>query len=544
MTLPTRLDRYEVLLHTLGIADVPVATPLDLAQLPIVRPTLTLDEKLDAEGKLPSAAWEVRAWQTDPTGARREVIIRGSPTEGLPYGRDGDVILALCQLIAEGGHYDGVLQDVSLQKVAAALGKELDGREARRIVSALSRLAAVQIEIVMPIVEPDEVERLLVGEVPPQAPPRTRSRRVRRAKFSLLKFVWDTETVRYGDGSTVERVRIRHLAMEPLLIHYAIAGGVAWIDRDAYMAVGDSPIARSLYQFVASEVARGRVGGWSYDMLELRDTLGLNPNHKPARVRALLEKAGALLKEHRVLQEMTITKGKGRGAYQVDLLPGPLLGVARLLRGVGLHELAETRVQLLLLGSIGINGTVARKLTRESANDVYLALAYLLYVQETDQRPLDSPAGWVISTLRKGLALDTDRRFVEWLEAKRRAQRPEQPALPFPARPPRELPRVRPATERLPARDPRALSLWGEILPSLQNAFPSHLTLSALAELSPFALEDGVLVLRTVNSFAYEWVAQRVLTEIESLLEEKTHGEISGVRMLVVESEAEELDEP
>jgi hypothetical protein len=152
-------------------APLPISAALDLVKLPLVlamKKRLGVppesevaadsldDEQLMRLPVLPEELYEVRFTTTDRFGIQHRIYITGSNRLGLPYGHDGDVLMALFALYAEDRQQvlagapprvvDGEFAGVSVAMIARAMGyARLDGGIAKRIRSALRRLALVRI---------------------------------------------------------------------------------------------------------------------------------------------------------------------------------------------------------------------------------------------------------------------------------------------------------------------------------------------------------------------------------------------------------------
>src|SRR5215217_1056336 len=152
-------------------ASLPVSAALDLVKLPLVlamkkRIGVTPESEVAADALdddqlmrlpvLPEELYEVRFTTTDRFGIQHRIYISGSNRLGLPYGHDGDVLMALFALYADDRQrvlagqpprvVDGEFLGVSVAMIARAMGyTRLDGGIAKRIRSALRRLAFVRI---------------------------------------------------------------------------------------------------------------------------------------------------------------------------------------------------------------------------------------------------------------------------------------------------------------------------------------------------------------------------------------------------------------
>src|SRR5207248_5228 len=110
----------------------PHPIPAGLLTLPIFR-AATKRGTPDANGHLPESAWRTRVIAAEPAGRYSVFEITGDPVLGLPYGGDGDVLLALAAL-ADAGDAEGRPQmdpitgafaAPSLRMIARVLGLDM-----------------------------------------------------------------------------------------------------------------------------------------------------------------------------------------------------------------------------------------------------------------------------------------------------------------------------------------------------------------------------------------------------------------------------------
>lgn len=510
---------YKPLLAARNVERLPIATPLDLAELPIVRSVQKLEAPID--GELPPEAYRSRVRLTGPSGTRIEFVLEGSTEAGLPYGYDGEVLQALFTLINERGAADGVIRNPSLRMIADILGVPMTGKQAARVRSALFRLGNVK--IISRIARDAELARQIeAGEATPRVPSSRRSLDETTAVMHLLDVVYTK--VPGGDD------RLDYIAINPIFIEQGIAGWVAWIDMEAFTGLR-RPIAQRLYGLAAAQCAHGRPTPWTYDLEHLKALCGMSSKTPLREVKRNVEANGQVLVEQGILSSLTVTKVRS-GKYQVAMEPGRLLSVARLLRGAGLLDLQEIRMQLMLLSAIGISGELARTLVRDNAEATYWALAYLLYSQEgsTEEERIRSPSGFVLATVRNGSNLAADQRFARWHERKVREASTPAASAERPAEAPRRLVPLESAP--FPA-DPGAVPIWEGVRRSVEAAHADRpITATMLASVYADRIEGNTLICQTRNAFTHDWVRGAAMAvELSRHLSETTEGQLKELRV-------------
>lgn len=419
----------ELLLHRGDRGTLPVGAALDIVRLPLVLalkkrpgaveddddPAVTLDdEQLTSLPVLAPELYELSYHYTDRFGVQHRVLISADHRLGLPYGQDGDVLIALFRLIDEDRQrvlagqparvIDGEFVGITVRAIARAMGHEnVHGKLMRRIRAALRRLAFVRILTASTEFRDtgDIASALLTGApgAHPVLPARGRSadraqplgkgaRRFRRKDLPapsareedvtwVLEYRWRTEYLRGPDGDNW----IVHLRLNPRWFNQAVSGWVAWIDTERYRALG-GPLAKRLYQLMAVEAAYGTIAPWTFSLDALRRACAISERRQANDVVKSLVPAAEELCALEILSSVEHRKVK-RGEHELTFVPGRTLVLASLLRGSAAADLHETRVQLAFLRAFGVDASLARTLIEVDAAAVHEALAYALYLKET-----------------------------------------------------------------------------------------------------------------------------------------------------------------
>lgn len=526
---------YALLLVGRGVEGLPIPAPLDLAEIPFIRAASKL-EKRDENGNLPIEAYKLSYEIVGAHGSRYRMLVQGSAEEGLPYGRDGDILLALFKLIDQHRLVDGVFPSPSVRMIADALGLPMNGQNAERIRGALLRFSHVRIETRQVFRAEDLAESIRNREVdqhPVQPdrgiPRRTGTKPAREEEVVwLLQYRWKITYDRVPDGEAW----IQHLWVNPLWVAQAVAGWAAWIDTAVYTSLGGS-LARRLYQIMAACAARGRPPAWTYDLDELWMACGISSNRRRNEVRDDLMKAGAELCDQGVLRRFNYESGK-RGQYTLFAEPGPRLEIAQALRGVGLLDLEETRIQLLLLSQLGINATVARQLVEQGSHQLYWVLCYTLYRRELACEgrgtPIENPGGFIRRLAQEGFNPRSDEGFLRWYERQMAASELPLSQLtptPSPALPASSAPTLPPF--EVEPRDTEAAEHWAAVIEGWTD--PNPMLSVALSQIAPYAVEGEVLACLASMDLYARWVRERALPALERRLEEHTGG---ALRQIVI----------
>ncbi len=363
------------------------------------------DEDLRSLPVLAPEYYEILYEYVDAWGAKHLIRIEGHNRLGLPYGYDGEVMLALFRLHDEdrqrllgGGRTrvrDGEYVGVTVREISRAMGvTDPSGPQAERIRGALRRLSFLRItSVTTQFALLDGIARELTSGASSDARPVTPSRRratraaggtatrtVREEQVTwLLEYKWRTET--RSDGGEMSNW-ITHLRVNPLWLNQSVAGWVAWIDPERYRALG-GPLARRLYELCACEAAFGAPDPWAFDVESLRKACAMSPNRVKAEAQRSLENAAHELVEAGVLS--TVTRRAVRwGQNELVFTPGEVLLRARALRGLGSADHWQHRRLEEYLVRFGVDEGVARQMIETSAGDAREAVLYALFLRDTD----------------------------------------------------------------------------------------------------------------------------------------------------------------
>lgn len=504
---------YELLLSARGVSALPIPAPLDLVEIPFIRATYKLEDR-DAAGNLPVEAYKITHETTSADGSRYRVTVQGSAEHGLPYGNDGDILVALFKLLDHHKLVDGLFPSPSVRMIADALGLPMTGQNAERIRGALARFGHVRFETRKVFRAEELAGAITRGEdaspvAPDSAVPRRQAKAAQQEEVTwLLQYRWETSYDRKEDGEQ----RIRHLWVNPIWVAQAIAGWAAWIDTGVYGELS-GPIARRLYQLMASFAARGRPAPWLFGLEELRAACAMSATSEPKKVRDRLVKAGEALQEQGVLARFDLRSPK-KGQYVFTAEPGPVLQVASALRGVGLLDLHEARVQMLLLSHFGVNARVARQLVREQAHQVYWVLAYMVYRENLGEK-VDNAGGFIRRLVQEGYNPRGDDGFQRWYDRRMSAlataveETPPAPKLPAGSES---------ISEPAPTMPPLPDDTWGRALERFREQVPAQTFDTWLRPTWLDGEVDGEVRVATANPFAVEWIRTRYAETLEEIL--------------------------
>ena len=441
--LPLRADSRLLLTHA-GAPSLPSPVALQLLDIPFVLPLKQLPERVD--GQLPRWAYEVTYSLVGADRTRYEVRVAGDPTLGLPFGQDADVLLALFKILEqEPGQHDlaaGVFRNPSYQMICRALGKTPTGRRVREIRDALMRLSGVRIYSRVLVDKLVRAAKVLSADgTAPEVPTAGTVRRdVTHEMRWLLEYRAQERFERgprrvvpaidgpgvvplaaddIGDGALdaagQSQMWIRHLALNPFWVAQAVSGWAGWIDVERHARL-KSPTARRLYQICAATAARQVATPWVFaeDALSAACLLTTSATKKPTKVRQQLESAAAELREAGVLSGATWL-GTKRGAKTFEVHPAPLLQFADLLRGIGLTDPADFRVQYAVLRHFGVTPAKARALLGEHPGQVGEVLLRACHLEVTDPKAIEkSWAGWIVHHVQAGTSFRGEVEFQRW----------------------------------------------------------------------------------------------------------------------------------
>lgn len=433
--LPIRADSRLLLAHA-GTSALPSPVALQLLDIPFVLPLKQLPERVD--GLLPRWAYEITYSLVGADRTRYEVRVTGDPTLGLPFGQDADVLLALFKILEqEPGQHDletGTLRNPSFQMICRALGKTPTGRRVREIRDALMRLAGVRIYSRVLVDKLVRAAKVLAADgTAPEVPTAGTVRRdVTHEMRWLLEYrtqerferpalveagALDDETD--ADEAALEAGRgqmwIQHLALNPFWVAQAVAGWAGWIDVERHARL-KSPTARRLYQICAATAARQVATPWAFpeDALTAACLLTTSATKKPTKIRQQLESAADELREAGILASAE-WHGAKRGPRTFAVQPAPLLQFADLLRGIGLTDPPDFRVQYAVLRHFGVTPAKSRQLLAEHAGQVGEVLLRACHLEATNPEAIEkSWAGWIVHHVQAGTSFRGEVEFQRW----------------------------------------------------------------------------------------------------------------------------------
>lgn len=430
---PARSDARLLLAHA-GVPALPSAVALQLLDIPFVLPLKQLPERVD--GHLPRWAYEVHHKLVGADRTRYEVRVTGDPTLGLPFGQDADILLALFKILeAEPTHHNletGSLTNPSYQMIGRALGKPPTGRRFREIREALTRLAGVRIYTRVSIDKTILAAKILTADgTTPQVPTASTTRRdVTHEVRWLLEYRASERTEallhrvddeadggeRHGDREVRNtQMWIQHLAVNPFWVAQAVSGWAGWIDVERHARL-KSPTARRLYQICAATAARQVATPWIFpeDALMAACLLTTSTTKKPTKVRQQLESAAAELREAGVIAA-AVWQGTKRGPKAFQVHPAPLLQFADLLRGIGLTDPPDFRIQYAVLRHFGVTPTKARALLAEYPGQVGEVLLRGCHLEATNPKAIEkSWAGWIVHHVQAATSFRGEVAFQRW----------------------------------------------------------------------------------------------------------------------------------
>jgi hypothetical protein len=533
-----------LLLAQQGVSTLPSPIALQLLDIPFVLP---LQKQPAREGgRLPDAVWRLEYELVGADRTRYRVRVTGDPELGLPFGRDADVLLALFRLLDEEREVHdlatGTFRQPSFQMICRALGLGPTGPLVRRIRDALRRLAHVRIESRVLVDRADAAARLLAqdGSATPAAPTASTVRRheVEETRW-LLEYRTEERTVESrgaadeaaedeagvsNDGRVDRTLWIHELRLNPFWVGQAISGWAGWIDVERHADL-KSITARRLYQLCAAHAARHVRLPWVMSEHELRTACMLTlEGKKPTRVRQMLSEAAAELVEAGVLASHVWRGAPRRGPMELELVPGPLLQLSGLLRGIGLTDPPDVRVQYALLRAFGVTAPRARTLIAEKPGQVAEVLLRACHLRATDPGAVSkSWAGWIIHHVEHDTSFAGEVGFQDWRRtalarldggAPSGAPVPERAAAPIASPAPTEP--VGPPPLPRPDADPKADARWQRVLAVVRPQL-SMLDYFGVEDAVAVGGDDATLVLAVTNDIAAR-ALQRALPRLESVL--------------------------
>ncbi|AHG93043.1 hypothetical protein J421_5508 (plasmid) [Gemmatirosa kalamazoonensis] len=519
-----------LLLAQQGVSTLPSPIALQLLDIPFVLPVQKQPPR--ENGRLPEGMWRLEYELIGADRTRYRVRVTGDPELGLPFGRDADVLLALFRLLDEERDVHdlatGTFRQPSFQMICRALGLGATGPLVRRIRDALRRLSHVRIESRVLVDRAEAAARLLAqdGSATPAAPTASTVRRheVEETRW-LLEYRTEERTVESrgdapiddvtdGSGERVERTLwIHELRLNPFWVGQAISGWAGWIDVERHADL-KSITARRLYQLCAAHAARHVRIPWALPEHDLRTACMLTlDGKKPTRVRQMLSEAAAELVEAGVLADHAWRGAPRRGPMTLELTPGPLLQLSGLLRGIGLTDPPDVRVQYALLRAFGVTAPRARALIAEKPGQVAEVLLRACHLRATDPGAVSkSWAGWIIHHVEHDTSFAGEVAFHEWRRtalARLDGQTDARPAAPSAGPSAREravsvsgpAPAPAPTPVARPAADPDADARWQRVLAVVRPQL-SMLDYFGVEDAVAVGGDEGTLVLAVTNDIA------------------------------------------
>ncbi len=445
-------DRLLLAQH--GAASLPSPIALQLLDIPVVLPIQKQPPLVD--GRLPDACWRTELELVSADRTRYRVRVTGDPVLGLPYGRDADVLLALFRILDEQRDIhdiaSGTFRQPSFQLICQALGIGASGPLVRRIRDALRRLSHVRIESRVLIDRSSEAAKLLAQEGATAGAPTASTVRRHEVEESrwLLEYRTEERTVETprallgrpsptagdaqedssgesttdeddGDpvdlGEMVQTGRtlwIHELRVNPFWVAQAVSGWSGWIDVERHTGL-KSITARRLYQLCAAHAARHMRLPWLFQEQELRAACLLSAANKPTRARRMLSDAAEELIAAGVLASASWQGTPRRGPMEFRLEPGPLLQLSGLLRGIGLTDPPDIRVQYALLRAFGVTSAKARLMIAEKPGQVAEVLLRACHLRATDPTAVvKSWPGWIVYHVEHETSFAGEVPFQQW----------------------------------------------------------------------------------------------------------------------------------
>jgi hypothetical protein len=317
--------------------------------------------------------------------------------------------------------------------ICRALGKTPTGRRVREIRDALMRLAGVRIYSRVLVDKLVRAAKVLAADgTAPEVPTAGTVRRdVTHEMRWLLEYRaqerFERPAVAASSGSELasdeeaaldaghSQMWIQHLALNPFWVAQAVAGWAGWIDVERHARL-KSPTARRLYQICAATAARQVATPWAFpeDALNAACLLTTSATKKPTKIRQQLENAAEELREAGVLASAA-WHGAKRGPKTFEVQPAPLLQFADLLRGIGLTDPPDFRVQYAVLRHFGVTPTKARAMLAEHPGQVGDVLLRACHLEATDPDAIEkSWAGWIVHHVQAGTSFRGEVEFQRW----------------------------------------------------------------------------------------------------------------------------------
>lgn len=519
-------------------------------------------------------------------GVRRTVVVEGSPTLGLPYGDDADVLLALFRLVHDDQQrvllgqdpqvVDGEFLSPSLSMIANALQMQRGGSQRKHVREALERLANVRIKTSAEFFRDtgDLATRITEGE--PGANPIVPQARLDQAapgrklaateKITwLLEYEWRRDYSRTDEGEDW----ITHLKLNPAWTAHGASGWVAWVELPVFRALG--PTAKRLYMHLAARAACDGLVPWAFDAAELvRTCTPVVPSNAQA-LKYVREAARALQAADVIHDWQEVAAGRAERRFSFHA--GPVLALAAHLRGAGSFDPDDVRLQFAVLRFFGVDVAEARRWLAEHPAATRDALCFAIFLRETNparvrtswpammrDRVLNrrTNAGevgydvWAGRRLAAGRAAhvvpappvtgtrasDAARRPVQGSSQDQAGTRtsPSAVGLGVGSSPngvvfaPEGTATGGPFEGNVPPGTPEAVALWREVRAAIDPG-QTLLALSCLNALAPIAIEGDTLVVQDANGSG-EYALRNLGAQLGAHVASCTSGAVVAVRRL------------
>jgi hypothetical protein len=228
-------------------------------------------------------------------------------------------------------------------------------------------------------------------------------------------------------------------AINPFWVAQAVSGWAGWIDVERHARL-KSPTARRLYQICAATAARQVAAPWQFgeDALAAACLLTTSATKKPTKVRQQIDSAAEELREAGLVTAAA-WQGTRRGPRTFEVHPAPLLQFADLLRGIGLTDPPDFRIQYAVLRHFGVTPTKARALLVDHPAQVGEVLLRACHLEATNPDAIEkSWAGWIVHHVQAATSFRGEVDFQRWRTSVLRALTRGAPdTAPAPAAPAR-----------------------------------------------------------------------------------------------------------
>lgn len=515
MSLPVP---HQPLLTGRDIARLPAFLPLDLFELPIVRGTDR--QTRNPDGSLAEEDYRQEIVIRGEGGQEYRVLIQGDSVLGRPYGFDAGVLIAIFMLVRIHRAWDGVLPSPSFGQIARAM--DLDPGHSttlRRIRESIDRLRRTMLVFTYERDIPT-VEDILAGDDAPSTPGKRRRVKTSPNEWLIRANLSDV------DGS----LRLESLAVNPIFIRQGAAGALLFIDPKVHNQQA-SPAAQRLYAIAAALKAQFAPLPWTMSLDRLQ---ALCADQKPLKkFKPKITAAGQSLITDGVLASFEILDAKRRGDPPIVVMqPGALLGLAGLLRGVGMMDPDDVATHMLVLAEMGMPMQERRNLIANNPGGVHWTLLYLEFArQKPEAAGLKNGLTHPLPFFRKKIGeqgFEQDAAFQKWLAA-------EIQPRPAPVGRAAQKKTLAAAPRERPAGEPAAVDLWNRVRARMTGLdIDERLMLSGVRAV---AIRDGVLICESGSPTTLEFMeTPRIRSLVASAARQESSDEVEGIAMGLAES--------